>query len=113
MDSRYYPGVEADIPKLSAELRTLFDSEYEVQAIQVSNTAIVQARKSSTLRDLTGLSSALTIKITPEPGGTRAEIGMQKWFDKAAVAAVGVALVFPPLLALAALGAYWQYKLTE
>src|SRR6201991_4240313 len=112
MDSRYYPGVEADIPKLSAELRDLFDSDYEVQTFQVSTTSIVQARKSNTLRALTGLSSALTIKITPESGGTRVEIGMQKWFDKAAVAAVG-AIVFAPLLALAALGAYWQYKLTE
>ena len=112
MDSRYYPGVEADVPQLGTELRSVFDSEFEVQAFQVSNTSIFQARKSSTLRDLTGLSSSLTIKITPDPGGTRAEIGMQKWFDKAAVAAVGV-VVFPPLLALAALGAYWQYKLTE
>src|SRR5215207_9730950 len=112
MDSRYYQGVEADIPALNAELRKVFDSDYEVQTVQVSNTSVIQARKSSTLRDLTGLSSALTIKVTPEPGGTRVEIGMQKWFDKAAVAAVGV-VVFPPLLALAALGAYWQYKLTE
>ena len=112
MDSRYYPGVEADVPQLSTELRSLFDSEFEVQVFQVSNTSILQARKSSTLRDLTGLSSALTIKITPEAGGTRVEIGMQKWLDKAAVAGVGVVL-FPPLVALAALGAYWQYKLTE
>src|SRR5215213_4266997 len=112
MDSRYYPGVEVDVPQLTAELRTLFDSEYEVQAFQVSTTSIIQTRKSNTLRDLTGLSSALTIKITPESGGTRVEIGMQKWFDKAAIAAVG-AIVFAPLLALAALGAYWQYKLTE
>ena len=112
MDSRYYPGVEADVVQLSTELRGLFDSEFEVQAFQVSNTSILQARKSSTLRDLTGLSSALTIKITPEAGGTRVEMGMQKWLDKAAVAGVGVVL-FPPLVALAALGAYWQYKLTE
>jgi Double zinc ribbon len=112
MDSRYYQGVEIDIPRLSAELRHLFDSDYEVQVFQISTTAVFQARKSNTLRDLTGLSSALTIKVTPESGGTRVEIGMQKWFDKAAVAAVG-AIVFPPLLALAALGAYWQYKVTE
>ena len=112
MDSRYYQGVEVDIPRLSAELRQLFDSEYEVQVFQVSTTTVFQARKSNTLRDLTGLSSALTIKVTPEASGTRVEIGMQKWFDKAAVAAVG-AIVFPPLLALAALGAYWQYKVTE
>ena len=112
MDSRYYPGVEADIPQLNAELRNVFDSDYEVQTFQVSNTNIIQARKSSTFRDLTGLSSALTIKITPESGGTRVEIGMQKWFDKAAIAAIGASFI-PPLLVLAALGAYWQYKITE
>src|SRR6266513_2878512 len=112
MDSRYYPGVEANVANLITELRALFDEDYEVQTMNVSSTTVLQARKSSTLRDMTGLSSALTIKITPEGGGTRVEIGMQKWFDKAAVAAVG-AIVFAPLLALAALGAYWQYRLTE
>ena len=112
MDSRYYPGVEADATQLIAELRKFFDADYEVQTMQVSATSVLQARKQSTLRDLTGLSSAMTIKITPETGGTRVEIGMQKWFDKAAVAAVAM-LFYGPLLALPALGAYWQYKLTE
>ena len=114
MDNRYYPGVEVDVPQLLSELRTLFDGDeaYELQTMQVSSTSILQARKSSTLRDLTGLSAALTIKITPEHGGTRAEIGMQKWFDKAAVAAVAFA-IFPPLMALPALGAYWQHRTTE
>jgi hypothetical protein len=113
MDSRYYPGVEADVFKLVAELRTVFDQDYDVQTMHVSSTTIVQARKSSTLRDLTGLSAALTIKITPEAGGTRVEMGMQKWLDKAAVAAVAVFISAGLLLALPALGAYWQYKLTE
>jgi hypothetical protein len=111
MDSRYYPGVEADVPKLMVELRDLFDEDYEVQTMNVSTTTILQARKSSTLRDLTGLSAALTIKVTPEAGGTRVEIGMQKWFDKAAVAAVALLLSMGALLALPALGAYWQYKI--
>src|SRR5712671_1955477 len=113
MDNRYYPGVEADVPNLMAELRNLFDEDYEVQTMNVSSTTVLQARKSSTLRELTGLSAALTIKITPEPGGTRVEIGMQKWFDKAAVAAVAVMLSAGLLLALPALGAYWQYRITE
>ena len=113
MDSRYYPGVEADVPKLIAELRDLFDGDYEVQMVQVSSTTVLQARKSSTLRDLTGLSAALTIRVTPEVGGTRVEIGMQKWFDKAAVAAVALLLSAGLLLALPALGAYWQYRITE
>src|SRR5688572_9584494 len=113
MESRYYPGVEADTIKLMTELRDLFDENFDLQTMQVSSTAILQARKSSTLRDITGLSAALTIKITPESGGTRVEIGMQKWFDKAAVAAVAVILSAGLLLALPALGAYWQYKITE
>ena len=114
MDNRYYPGVEVDTSQLMAELRRLFDDgEYEVQQMQVAHTAVMQARKSNTLRDLTGLSAALTIKITPEHGGTRVEIGMQKWFDKAAVAAVAVFFSAGLLLALPALGAYWQYRLTE
>jgi hypothetical protein len=97
------------------ELRPLFDADtaFEVQTMQVSTTWVIQARKTSTLRDLTGLSAALTIKVTPEHGGTRVEIGMQKWLDKAAVAAVAVFLSAGLLLALPALGAYWQYKLTE
>jgi hypothetical protein len=113
MDSRYYPGVEADVSKLMAELRSLFDQDYEVQTMHVSSTTVLQARKSSTLRDLTGLSAALTIKVTPEAGGTRVEIGMQKWFDKAALAAVALILSAGLLVALPALGAYWQYKITE
>jgi hypothetical protein len=113
MDSRYYPGVEANVTQLVTELRTIFDQDYEVQAMNVSSTTVLQARKSSTLREITGLSAALTIKITPEAGGTRVEIGMQKWFDKAAVAAIAVVLSAGLLIALPALGAYWQYKITE
>ena len=115
MESRFYPGVQADSAQLTRELRALFDADtaFEVQTMQVSSTAVIQARTTSTLRDLTGLSAALTIKVTPEQGGTRVEIGMQKWLDKAAVAAVAVFLSAGLLLALPALGAYWQYKLTE
>ena len=113
MDSRHYPGVAADVTQLEAELRGIFDQDYEVQTMYVASTTVLQARKSSTLRDLTGLSAALTIKITPEGGGTRVEIGMQKWLDKAAVAAVAGILSAGLLIAVPAIGAYWQYKVTE
>ncbi|MBA2732621.1 MAG: zinc ribbon domain-containing protein [Acidobacteria bacterium] len=113
MESRYYPGVEVEAHKLMVTLGKLFDEGYQVQTMQVAATSVLQARKESTLRDLTGMSSALTIKITPEHGGTRVEIGMQRWFDKAALAAVAVILSSGLLLALPALGAYWQHKLTE
>src|SRR5436853_7652680 len=107
MESRYYPGVEADVVKLTVELRSLFDEDFEVQSMQVSSTAVLQARKSSTLREITGLAAALTIKVTPETGGTRVELGMQRWFDKAAVAAIAF-LLAGTLIALPAFGAYRQ-----
>lgn len=115
MESRFYPGVEANLASLQKELRTLFENDpaFEVQTMQVASTAVIQARKTGTLRELAGLSAALTIKVTPEHGGTRVEIGMQKWFDKAALAAVAIFLSSGLLLALPALGAYWQHKLGE
>jgi hypothetical protein len=112
MDGRYYPGVEANVPLLIKELCPLFDENYEVQTMQVSSTTVLQALKSSRLREMTGLSAALTIKITPEAGGTRVEIGMQKWFDKAAVAAIALALSAGLLIAIPGFGAYQQYKIT-
>ncbi len=112
MESRFYQGVKADVELLMGELRLLLDSDYEVQTMKLGDTHVLQGRKSSTFLDLTGLSSALTVKITPEPNGTRVEMGMQKWLDKAAVAAVAF-FVFPPLLALPAIGAYGQHKITE
>lgn len=112
MESRFYPGVEADIEMLLAELRILFDSDFEIQTMQIAQVSVLQARKSSTLLDLTGLSTALTIKVFTENGGTKVEMGMQKWLDKAAVAAVTY-LLFLPLIALPIIGAYSQYKLTE
>lgn len=112
MESRNYPGVEADIELLIAELRLLFDSDYEIQTMHLGNVSVLQARKSSTLLDLTGLSGALTVKVYTENGGTKVEMGMQKWLDKAAVAAVTY-LLFLPLIALPIIGAYSQYKLTE
>ena len=54
MDNRYYPGVEVDAPRLMRELRDLFDEDYQVQTMQVASTSVMQARKESTLRDLTG-----------------------------------------------------------
>jgi UDP-N-acetylmuramyl tripeptide synthase len=53
MDGRYYSGVQADVFLLTSELRNLFDSDYEVQTMNVSSTTVLQARKSSTLRDPT------------------------------------------------------------
>ena len=40
MDSRYYPGVEADVTRLINELRTLFDQEYELLALVIQRAVV-------------------------------------------------------------------------
>ena len=112
MDSRYYPDVEADIPQLSAELRNLFDSEYEVQTFQVSTTGVIQARKSSTLRDLTGFFCTHDQDHTGDRRHARRDRNAEV-VRQSRRGCCRRRMVFPPLLALAALGAYWQYKITE
>lgn len=66
MDSRYYPGGEVDISQPTSESRNFFDSDNELQIMNVSCTTAPQARKFSTLRDLIGFSAALTISGKPE-----------------------------------------------
>jgi UDP-N-acetylmuramyl tripeptide synthase len=44
MESRYYPGVEVDVVKLTVDLRNLFDEDFEIQTMQVSSTALASAQ---------------------------------------------------------------------
>jgi len=66
--------------------------------MQVSSTARAASAQSSTLRDITGLSAALTIKVTPRPR-TRVEMGLQKWFGQGGGGPVAY-MIFPVLLAM-------------
>lgn len=120
MQIRNY-NVTSDMEQLIPELRQLFKQrDYKLQIRHEGSDVVFQANKSSTIRDWSGLSHALTIRVTPEQGRTSVAAGRQKWFEKAVVAGVGVlistvlqlqwALI---LVVLAALGAYWQYKITE
>jgi hypothetical protein len=116
MDDRQYPGVRVDLTALLDELRQFFtDQDYEFQVRNESKSTVVQARKSSTLRDWTATSYAVTIRIAAEEFGSSISIGKQRWMDKAAV--VGVGLMAGPLMpivaGLGAFGAYRQYKATD
>lgn len=116
MEVRKYPGIQADVPQIINELREFFDN-FDFKEVRIRNelgSVILEAKKTGKIRDLTGFSYALTIKITPTPTGTDVAIGRQKWIEKALIG--GVAAVTPigiPLAIPFAIGAYNQYKLTE
>jgi hypothetical protein len=119
METRKYPGTEADVPQLINELREFFDN-LDFKEVQVRNelgSVILEAKKIGKIRDITGLSYALTIKITLNSTGTDVAVGRQKWIDKILIGLLGIifmGLIIPFMLTVtSAIGAYNQYKLTE
>ena len=74
-------------------------------------TILIQIRKESTLRALTGFNKALAITLQKVQGGTLVKVGVQDWTDQIAVGAVGLAL--HPLLITAAVGAATEYNVVH
>jgi hypothetical protein len=113
MQSRLYSVNDLNFSPLLAELENFFHVQgHQVQTLAVGSGHVVQAQKETTLSAITGQSSALTIKIMPEPNGTRVEIGSSKWIDKAAIGLVGY-VIMPVLAIIPLIGFYNQYKLGE
>jgi len=113
MQSRFYPTL--NVTTAVERMRQFFGSEgHDIQVLAGGDITIIQARKETTLTNLTGLSSALTIRFAPDGSGVRVEAGVTKWMDKAAVGVVGLAVpMLWPLMATAAYGAYNQHKLIQ
>ncbi len=111
VQNRYYPGLK--VATAAERLQQLFASQgHEVQVLKGGEITIIQSRKESTLTNLTGLSSALTVRFVPESAGIRVEVGVTKWIEKAAVGIVGLA-VFWPLIVTSVVGIYNQQKLIQ
>jgi RNA polymerase subunit RPABC4/transcription elongation factor Spt4 len=83
----------------------------EVQSISKDTHIVVQARDTNTLKNVVGMSTAITIKILVENGLMTIEQGSGKWIDRAAAVGVGL-FVFWPALITAGIGAYNQQQLT-
>lgn len=112
MKSKLY-SLELRIDQLLAELENYFRMQgHQVQVIPVAGGQVLQALKESTLSVITGQSSALTIKVIPNPNGTLVEIGASKWIDKAAAGVIGYVLL-PPLILFPIIGMYNQFRLSE
>jgi hypothetical protein len=117
MPTRTYEGITADVPQLVTALRERLErDEFEVLPSKTGLTVVVQARKTSKVRNLAGMSHTLTIRISPQEGGTVVEVGKQSWGNKAGSAAVGLLFAGATMglsLAPAAVGAYQQQQLTD
>ncbi len=112
METRFYQTQEVDLQRIAQALTYEYQAQgYEAQQAGTPEQFIIQLRKESTLRAITGFNKALGISLQKVQGGTLVKVGAQDWVDQIAVGAVGLAL--HPLLITAAVGAVTQYNVVH
>jgi hypothetical protein len=112
METRFYQTQAVDLQGIAQALVYEYQAQgYEAQQAGTPEQAIIQLRKESTLRAITGFNKALGITLQKVSGGTLIKVGVQDWVDQIAVGAVGLAV--HPLLITAAVGAVTQYNVVH
>ena len=107
METRYYQTQELDLQRIAQALVLEYQAHgFEAQQFGTAEQVLVQLKKESTLRAITGFNKALGISLQKVSGGSLVRVGAQDWVDQIAVGAVGLAL--HPLLITAAVGAVTQ-----
>lgn len=115
MDARFYNTTDLNFERLATDLENFLRTQgYAVQHIGDNEQMMVQLKKGHDLEALLGMQAAVTITFQRSQGGVIVGAGQQKWIDKAAVGAIGIA--FPPLwplLITAGIGAVRQVELAN
>jgi hypothetical protein len=88
---------------------------YNAQQIGDRNQMLVQLKRGGDFEALLGMQAALSLSIQRTSGGVLAMIGKQRWIDKAAVGAIGIAGIafLWPLAVTAGVGAFRQASLAN
>jgi hypothetical protein len=108
METRFYQTQDIDLQRIAEVVVLEYQAQgFEAQRGGTPDQVLVQLKKESTLRAITGFNKALTVTMQKLQGGTLVKVGAQDWVDQIAVGAVGLAL--HPLLITAGIGALTQY----
>lgn len=109
METRFYQTQTIDLQRIAQTLVNEYQAKgYEAQQAGTPEQVIIQLKKESTLRAITGLNKALSLTLQKMQGGTLIQVGAQDWVDQITVGAIGLAL--HPLLITAAVGTVTQYQ---
>src|SRR4051812_25482986 len=81
---------------------------YRVEEIPDPYSKLIQGQKAGILRDLSGFSSSVKVRIWPEGSGLRVQTVSERWLIRSAVTLIG--FMVPPLFLVPALGGYFQFK---
>src|SRR5215468_3730266 len=116
MDARFYNSDDIDVERLALDLVNAYQAQgYKAQQIGDQNQMLVQLTKGGDFEAILGMQAALSLSIQRTSGGVLAMIGKQRWIDKAAVGALGIAAfaVLWPLAVTAGVGAFRQASLAN
>ncbi len=112
METRFYQTRDLDLQGIAHALVFEYQAQgFEAQQFGDINQVIIQLKKESILRSITGFDKALGISLQRLDNGTLVKVGAQDWVDQIAVGAVG--LVLHPLLITAAIGAVSQQNVVH
>ena len=112
METRFYQTRDLDLQGIAHALVLEYQAQgFEAQQFGDINQVIIQLKKESVLRSITGFDKALGISLQRLDNGTLVKVGAQDWVDQIAVGAVG--LVLHPLLITAAIGAVSQQNVVH
>ena len=112
METRFYQTRDLDFQGIAQALVLEYQAQgFEAQQLGDINQVIIQLKKESVLRSITGFDKALGISLQRLDNGTLVKVGAQDWVDQIAVGAVG--LVLHPLLITAAIGAVSQQNVVH
>ncbi|HIE50600.1 MAG TPA: hypothetical protein EYP85_02480 [Armatimonadetes bacterium] len=113
MTERTYWEVDVEVDDLADELLSWFRrGGFQTQDFVEGQAIVLQARKTSWLRAISGLNLALTVRLVPLEEGLRVEVGAGEWIDKAVGGALGV-LVAWPLAVTTGIGLVQQSQLPQ
>jgi hypothetical protein len=97
-----------DLDQLSSQIEAQLKSDgYKTQSANPPLGRVIQAQKAGVLRDIILADRAFTIMITGDPNDFTVHIGIGKWVQNLAVAAVEVLLLSVLFLAVDVPEALW------
>jgi hypothetical protein len=113
MEARFYNAKDINIERVAVDLVRAYQAMgYQAQNIGDNEQMVVQLRKGSELEALIGMQAALSVTLQRNSNGIMVAVGQQKWIDKAAAGAVGLALpLLWPLTFTAGFGVIRQFNL--
>jgi len=90
----HFQGKNKDLNQLSQQIVQKLSTEgYKTQSSTTPSGIVIQAQKAGILRDIITADRAFSILITGQPNDFSIHIGIGKWIQNLAVAAVEVVLL--------------------